>query len=123
MLHDPLSESQWPKVFKAVSTNRYEPRTGAKPFRATALCDIRTKVGGVLRTGKSASVLRIVVSENRDGWQKVRYVVSIEGVRTNVAATKFIVGPEGICPNHPDGTYMVDWCYEGERLYVKRKVA
>jgi hypothetical protein len=92
------------------------------PFHATALC--RIPVGKrSIDAGDTVTVNEIVVETNRDGWQKVGYVVTVGRYTATVPATKFVVGPEGECPNQGDnlGTFMVDWTYDDDAPYRKGK--
>lgn len=102
----------WPTNFKVAAERRYLPSRGVPPFVATALC--RVPVGKRhIDTGHTVPVKEVVVQVNRDGWQKVGYVVTVGRYTAAVPATKFVVGPEGECPNQGGdlGTYMVDWTY------------
>lgn len=113
----------WPLHFKATTERRYLPPKGVPPFVALALC--RIPVGRKhIETGQSVEVKQIVVQVNRDGWQRVGYVVTVGGLTAAVPATKFVVGPDGECPNQggdpPLGTYMVDWTYDGATPYRQK---
>jgi len=107
----------WPADFKAVAERRYLPPRGVPPFTATALC--RVPVGKRrIEPGEHVPVKEVIVQTNRDGWQKVGYVVTVGRYTAAVPATKFVVGPENECPNQSDlGTFSVDWTYDDEAPY------
>jgi len=110
----------WSADFKAVTERRYLPPRGVPPFAATALC--RVPVGKRrIEPGQTVPVQEVIVQENRDGWQKVGYVVTVGRYTVAVPATKFVVGDQGECPNQSDlGTYMVDWTYGDSAPYASK---
>ena len=107
----------WPAKFRVATERRYLPKRGVPPFAVVALCGM--SVGHQkIHAGDRVTVREIIEQRDRDGWQKVGYVVAVKGVKAAVPATKFQT-ENGDCPNQSDlGTYMVDWTYDGEAPYT-----